>query len=303
MELRQLAALVSVAREGSFTRAADQLSLTQSAVTRQIAALEVETHSRLFDRLGRSIVLTSAGQLLLKYAQEMLRLDSEALHALEDVRSGAGGKLAVGSSSTAAAYLLPPLLQQYRRERPGVDLSVLTGPSTRVAEMTSNNEVDVGLLMDEPTASGLKSIKVAEYTIALIVYADHPLIRAAEQRKALELDEFADLPLILMQSGASLRRSVDQLLGQSRQGQNISMELDNVEAIKKMIEAHLGVSLLPIMAVKDEISAGALVALPINSPKPSKPSIVIVHREDKYVSGAMHAFIDLIRKRLPDAVD
>jgi DNA-binding transcriptional LysR family regulator len=102
-----------------------------------------------------------------------------------------------------------------------------------------------------------------------------------------------------MQRGASLRRSADLLLGQTIQNQRISMELDNVEAIKKMIEAKLGASLLPMLSVKAEISAGTLVAVPISSPAPPRPAIVIVHREEKYVIGAMREFIQLLCKEIP----
>jgi len=299
MELRQLLALVTVAETASFTKAAERLSLTQSAVTRQILALEQETHTRLLDRLGKTVVLTSAGAVLQGYALEMLRLDSEAVHALQDVRSGAGGQLVVGVSSTAAAYLLPPLLSLYRQDRPGVDLSVRTGPSGRVAELVADNQVDVGILMDEPAIAGLKSIKVAEYSISLIVYAGHPLVQATMRSgRGVNLQQVSDLPLILMQKGASLRRSADELLGQAGSEQLISMELDNVEAIKKMIEARLGVSLLPTMSVKDETASGSLIDLPIDSPNPPKPSIVVIHRQDKYVSGAMSAFINLVKSNI-----
>jgi DNA-binding transcriptional LysR family regulator len=295
LELRQLLALVTVAETESFTKAAEQLSLTQSAVTRQIAALENETHTRLFDRLGRTVVLTSAGRVLQGYAVEMLRLDTEAKHAVNDVRSGIGGKLALGASSTAAAYILPPLLQLFRRDRPGVDLSVLTGPSRRVAELVADNQVDIGMLMDEPTIGGLTSIKVADYSIALIVYPGHQLIEISRSKPlGVSLHDLGNVPLILMQPGASLRRSADEILEQSGTAPNISMELDNVEAIKKMIEQRLGVSLLPIMSVKDETASGNLVALPINAPNPPRPSIVIIHRADKYVSGAMQALIKLV---------
>jgi len=117
--------------------------------------------------------------------------------------------------------------------------------------------------MDEPAIAGLKSIKVAEYSISLIVYAGHPLVQATMRSgRGVNLQQVSDLPLILMQKGASLRRSADELLGQAGSEQLISMELDNVEAIKKMIEARLGVSLLPTMSVKDETASGSLIALP-----------------------------------------
>jgi DNA-binding transcriptional LysR family regulator len=298
LELRHLQALVCVAERASFTKAADDLSLTQSAVTRQIAALELETKARLFDRLGRQVVLTAAGVVLHEYAVEMLRLDSEAAHAVADVVVGAAGKLAVGASSTAAAYLLPSLLQEFRLVHPAVTLSVLTGPSQRVAEQVSINQVDVGLVMDDPNLGGLTAIKLADYSIALIVYPDHALMRRGQEHDSVSLEELARLPLILMQKGGGLRNSADIILRQAGPDLNISMELDNVEAIKKMTEAKLGVSLLPIMSVENEIASGTLIALPVVSPSPPCPSIVLIHRQDKYVTAIMKSFIGVASEHL-----
>jgi DNA-binding transcriptional LysR family regulator len=299
MELRQLQALVTVARTASFTKAADELYLTQSAVTRQIAALEGELRTRLFDRLGRSAVLTSAGKALEAYAREILRLDAEAVRAVQDVSSGIAGKIALGSSSTAAAYLLPQILREFRQRNPGIELSVLTGSSQHVADLIVHNNADIGIVMDKPLDDGLNTITVAEYSIALIVYPDHPLANSALGiPKDVTLRQLAELPLILMQPGSSMRRSADDLLQQAESSHYISMELDNVEAIKKMIEARLGVSLLPLMSVTNECKSGSLVALPILSPNPPRPSIAIIHRKDKFITKTMHSFISLVSERL-----
>src|SRR5579872_5806481 len=114
MELHQLEAFEAVALNRSFTRAADELCLTQPAVTRQIAALERELKTRLFDRLGRSVQLTTSGEALHRYSAEVLRLTREAERAVADVATGAAGRLAVGANSTTATYLLPPLLRRFR---------------------------------------------------------------------------------------------------------------------------------------------------------------------------------------------
>src|SRR4051794_25233141 len=114
MELRQLRTFVRVAALGSFSRAAEELMLTQPAVTRQIAALERECRTRLLERLGRRVELTPAGEMLHRYAAQMLRLEDEAARAVSDVAAGVAGRLALGASSTTAAYVLPPLLRRYR---------------------------------------------------------------------------------------------------------------------------------------------------------------------------------------------
>ena len=119
MELRQLETFVRVAELRSFTQAAELLYLTQPAVTRQVAALEAQLKTRLFDRLGRTVQLTAAGESLYRYAVEMLRLGREAERAVGDVVTGTAGRLAIGANSTTATYLLPPLLRQFRESYPG----------------------------------------------------------------------------------------------------------------------------------------------------------------------------------------
>src|SRR5580658_5361331 len=143
MQLHELEAFEAVAANRSFTRAAEALFLTQPAVTRQIASLERELKTRLFDRLGKVVALTTAGEALHRYASEILRLKHEAERAVSDVVTGSAGRIAVGANSTTATYLLPPILRQFRETQPGVELAVHTGVSAQVVEMVNANEVDV----------------------------------------------------------------------------------------------------------------------------------------------------------------
>ncbi len=293
MELRQLETFARVAALGSFTRAAEELALTQPAVTRQIAALERELHTRLLDRMGRRAQLTAAGEALYRYASEILRLTEEAQRAVADVAEGVAGRLAIGASSTAATYLLPPILSRFRDAYPGVELSVHTGYSAQIAELVAHNEVDAGVVMGSHATLGLVDVPLAESETVVVVYPDHPLAHKRSRGiRAADLDGSA---LILMEEGTMLRRYVDRLLSAAGVKEQVSMELDNVEAIKKMIEARLGISLLPRMALETEIESGRLVAMRLEDVPDARRPICLLHRRDKYLSSGLKAFIATLK--------
>src|ERR1044071_2199886 len=147
MELRQLEVFARVAQLKSITLAAEGLYLTQPAVSRSLASLERERGATLFDRLPRSMELTPAGHALLRHAQRLLLGSREAAQAVADVRSGVAGPLAVGASSSAATYVLPGLLRDYRERFPNVELSIQTGGSAHVAGLVASAAVDMGVVM------------------------------------------------------------------------------------------------------------------------------------------------------------
>lgn len=298
MELRQLETFIRVAELKSFTQAAELLYLTQPAVTRQVAALEAELKTRLFDRLGRTVQLTAAGEALYRYAVEMLRLGREAERAVADVVTGTAGRLAIGANSTTATYLLPPLLRQFREDYPGVELSLHTGVSARVVEMVLTNEVDIGLATGVAEQPGLVVTPLSEHGTSIVVYPDHPLAAKSKQQSGVRASELAGSPLILMEDGTNLRTDVDRLLAAAGIEERITMELDNVEAIKKMIEARLGISLLPLVSVAAEVESGRLIALPLIDEPNIHRRIAALHRRDKYLPTALKSFLTLLRSSL-----
>jgi len=292
MDLHQLEAFVAVVERESFTRAAETLHLTQPAVTRQVAGLELELHTRLLERMGRRVQLTASGEALYRYATEILRLCQEAERVVADVASGAAGRLAVGASSTTATYILPPLLRHFRAAHPGVELSVHTGISARVVAMVRSNVVDVGIVTGLQHEDGLVRIPLAEYATVVVVYPEHPLARNAGPIATTDLQ---GSPLILMEEGTNLRSYVDRLLSAAGVEEQVTMELDNVEAIKKMIEAGLGISLLPLISVMSEVETGRLVVLPLIDVPSAQRRIAAIHRQDKYMGTALKAFLALLR--------
>ncbi len=298
MELRELEAFATSARLRSFSRAAEELSLTQPAITRQIGALERSVKAKLFDRLARHVELTSAGLTLLPYAQEILRAASEAALAVGEVASGTSGQLSIAASSTAATYLLPPLLKKFVEHYPGVKLSVFTGSSARVADMVESNSVDIGIVMDNQQRASITRVEFAHYATPLVVYASHPL--ALVHSKPLSLSELDGVPLIVMHRGTTLRAYVDGIFSAAGMKLAISMELDNVEAIKQMVAAGLGIAILPDVGVSTPSSSTPLVALSIEDVAQTQ-SIAAIHRSDKFVTTSMRAMIEILASGLSPA--
>ncbi len=299
MELHELHAFEAVAKYRSFTRAAEALYLTQPAVTRQIGSLEAKLRTRLFERLGRTVRLTAAGEVLHRYTTEILRLAAEAESAVGDVATGAAGRLAVGASSTAATYVLPQYLRKFRENWPGVELSIHTGTSAQVVEMIVGGAVDVGVVTGYREQPGLVEIPLADYATGVVVYPEHSL--AADGRRTVKAAELAGSPLILMEEGTNLRTYVDRLLSSAGVEERVTMELDNVEAIKKMIEARLGISLLPLVTVESEVRAGRLIALTLADVPKAQRRITAIHRRDKFLSAALTAFLEVLRQQRADS--
>jgi len=311
MELHQLEAFEAVVLHQSFTRAAEALFLTQPAVTRQIATLENDLHTRLFDRMGRTVRLTAAGEALHRYAEQILRLSVEARDAIVDVEAGRAGRLAVGASITLATYVLPALLRRFRDTYSGaerVEVSIHTGVSARILDMVREGTADIGLVTgggdDAEAAEAAQAVPrdpalevraLADYATCVVTPPRHPLAN----RGRVSAAQIAPYPLILMEPGTNLRTYVDRLLSAAGVRQRVTLELDNVEAIKRMVEAELGISILPEVAVRSEVDAGRVAALTlIDTPRRTHRRIALVYRRDKYRTTAMREFLELLEREL-----
>ena len=293
MELRQLEAFATVARRASFTRAAEELHLTQPAVTRQIAALEGELGTLLFDRLGKRVTLTEAGNLLLPHAEALLRRTQEAKKAIAALKTGQRGQLRIAAASTLAAYILPPVLMRFRAAFPEIELILRTGLSARVRELVSAGQADVGFVTtegEEPAIDPQLEVRpLGGYETCLVVPLSHPL---ATQR-CVTAAALASEPLLAMEPGTSLRTYTERLLSALGIAATPTLELDSVETIKRLVEAGLGVALLPRAAVEQEEAVGRLRAITLPpTPIPSRGIALICHRQRTRFP-ALQAFLAL----------
>lgn len=285
MELHQLRSFVRVADEGSITRAAEGLYLTQPAVTQQIQGLERELGMALFDRTGRGMRLTGAGALLHGYARRILALAEECRQALADARSGSAGRLVLGAGVTTSIFHLPGWLRSFREGHPGIDVVVRTGRSREVAALALEREIDLGLVTSAVEHPDLRVVPLFEEEILLVTPPGHPLAG-----RAVPPEELSHAPLILFPQGSGFREYLDRALADAGIDADVKMEMDSAEAIKSLVAVGLGISFLPAPAVEAEVASGALARTRVEGLPPLHRSTSLLYRADRTLGAGARAF-------------
>ncbi len=293
MDLRQLATFRTVAGTLSFTRAALELNYAQSSVTAQIQALEEELGVRLFDRLGRRVVLTAAGNRLLVYAGRILKLADEARAAVAgDVEPS--GTLTVSAFETLTTYRLPPMLRAFRERYPKVRLLLRTLPVGEVREAISDGTLDAALILDDgPSPADIAAEPLVREPLVVVSWPHHPLTNA-ERVTPADLDGEA---MLLTEANCSYRVQLERALAQSGARPASSLEFSSVEAIKQCVMAGMGIAVLPLVAVRAEIERSELTAL-----RWSEPDFAITTQllwnAARWQSPALAAFLATVREVL-----
>lgn len=242
--LSQLQALAEVVQAGSFLAAARKLGLTQPAVSLRIRELEQTVGVRLIERVGKKASPTTAGATLLGFVREIEATLDEALRALAHQAGGVSGRVRLGTGATACIHLLPPLLRSVKERYPEIEITVRTGNSSEMLEALNDNALDVAVVTLPAPGRSFWVTPLIEDEMVAIFAADHA--PSSEVTPAF----FARQPaLLLYELAGNSRRLVDQWFRQSGEMAKPGMELGNIEAIKKMVGAGLGPSIVPAMAV------------------------------------------------------
>ncbi len=290
MELRQLETFRVVAGQLSFTRAAAALGYAQSSVTAQIQALEAELGAALFDRLGRRVVLTEAGQRLLGYADRLLTLAEEARTAVADGAEPAG-TLTVGAPETILTYRLPHVLQRFRSRFPRVRLVFRPTPNAELQRALSDGTLDVGFGLGEPQRPhGLAVEHLHTETLTVVAPPDHPL---AEAPRVLPADLQGET-LLLTRPGCGYRALFTATLTASGIQTAASLDFGSVEAIKQCVGAGLGIAALPGTAVIAELADRRLAGLRWSGP-PLDVSTQMLWHPARAGGAALRAFLEIAR--------
>ncbi|HYF96065.1 MAG TPA: LysR family transcriptional regulator [Symbiobacteriaceae bacterium] len=288
MEIKQLQAFTAVTRAGSFSRAAELLDYAQSSISAQIRLLEDNLGIRLFERLGRKVVLTSDGERLLPYAEQVLKLIAEAR---EMVAQSAlpRGTLRIGAPESLCIARLPPVLKEYRRRYPEVELILKLGGSADLHRWLLDNSIDASFYLDRPLISPkLMAQTLLEEPIMLLAAPDHPITTKTPLRPT----DLQGESLILTESGNSYRAVLDGFLTEAGIQPGSVLESGSIEAIKKLVISGLGVSLLPRMVVEAELQTGQLADLRWRGPDFAIRT-QLVHHKDKWLSPALQALFSL----------
>lgn len=296
MDLRQLTIFREAAKNLSFTRAAANLNYVQSNVTTQIRVLEEELGQPLFDRLGRQVVLTEAGQQLLVYAERLLRLAEEAQAAIATGMMPQG-TLRIGSSESLCIYRLPALLRAFRGLYPRVHVIFRPSSYTELRRLVHEGEIDVALMNDDPANESGPGDEVLAYEQVWMVAApDHPFAR----RAAIAPEDLDGADLLLTEPGCSYRSLFERVLNRARVYPGTVMEFNSLEAVKQCIMTGLGLSVMTAVAVAAEVEQGRLVKLPWTGPDLTVATHLIWHK-DRWLSPSLSAFLNMARDMLKSA--
>lgn len=294
METQEIITFINVARHGSFSRAAKHLGYSQAAVTIHIKNLEEELHVRLFDRLGKTISLTSHGRIFYEHAIRItndLKIARDAVRQEEDL----SGSLHIGTIDSLCSSLLPGLLLEYHRLYPKVSVSVTTDTPNALFRMLRGNELDVVYLIDEKRMeSWLDKALEEEINVVFAAIPGHPL--ADSQPHAIA--ELLDFPFILTEKDASYRKVLDYQLQLKNMEIQPLFQSNNTDLLLHMVRENLGITFLPDYTIQKDREAGTLKEILV-------PDLQIhvwqqvIHHKDKWITREMKAFFELFGSRQP----
>ncbi|MPW19173.1 LysR family transcriptional regulator [Paraburkholderia sp. CNPSo 3157] len=285
---RQLKALHTVAKLGSVSGAAEELRLTQPAVSLQIRLLEEAAGAPLLQRVGRGVQLTAAGEILARYALEILDLWNGASDDLAALHGEQGGTLRIGAITTAE-YLIPPFLVRFTEARPQVKVQFKVGNRADIIRMLATHEIDLAVMGSPPRELRTVATAFAKHPMAFVASPSHPLMK----KKRLTLGDLESANLFVRERGSGTRSTVENLFRQAGHKIHIGSELSSNEAIKQLVEAGLGISFLSLHACTLEFQAGLLALLPLPD-NPIERDWYVMHVSDKRLPRVASLFRDFL---------
>jgi DNA-binding transcriptional LysR family regulator len=288
MNLHQLRVFWEAATSGSFSAAAEKLHLTQPAITLQIKNLEDHYELKVFERIGKKIMLTEEGKVLFDFTDRILTLSRQAEEALADLKGLSRGCLRIATSFSFADYYLPALLKAFHKKYPKICIQVSAGNSSQIIENTLLHNNDIGFVANDPQNDKL----VVREFVSDILVAILPINHKLAGRESITLNELRAEPLILRERGSSYRRMVEETFSKKRISPSIIMESASTSAIKKMVQSGAGIGILSWQVVREDAKAKAFKAIEFTEVEMSHKFYLIYHKE-KYFSRALKAFVDM----------
>jgi DNA-binding transcriptional LysR family regulator len=290
MDYDQLASFLEVAKLQSFSLAAEKMFRTQPAISAQVRLLEQECGEKLFDRSGKKVLMTAAGEILHRYATQMLGLQKEALQTIAELNLTPRGKLYIGANEATCLYVLPKTFAKFKQQYPLVQISIYRNFSHKILQKVHEGAVDLGIVTLPQNADNMEILPVFRDEVQAVVPKDHPLAK----KRSVTVEEFSHYPLILPKTGHT-RVMVDRMLREFRSHLQISMELASVETIKKFVGAGLGISLISRTYAQPEVAAGLLKLIPLEGQKLYR-ELGLIYRRDRHHSLPAKVFIEVVRE-------
>jgi DNA-binding transcriptional LysR family regulator len=284
----QLNAVLAVAEEGSFVRAAERLMVSQPAISLHVAELESALKLKLFDRLPRKTRPTEAGLLLADFARRIQGIRADAVSAMADLRGARRGRLAVGATLTIGAYLLPELLGRFRRAHPQIELELVVANTEQIQQRLRDATLDVGFTEGNPGGEALKSTVFAEDELIAIVPPGHLLAK-----KRVTAARFCEFPLIAREAGSGTRAIAERALASRGITMKPALVLPQAEAIMRCVAEGLGVAIISRLAAQRDLAVGRLVHVKLSDLVIRRP-LHVERPIKRTVSPALTALLALV---------
>jgi DNA-binding transcriptional LysR family regulator len=285
-----------VAHLKSFSKAADDLFLTQPTVSGHILSLEQSLALRLFDRTSREVHLTKAGEVFLKYASKILSFRKELLNALSEFSQGIKGDLSLGASTIPGEYLVPKLMSDFKKEHPHFIIRLKIADTKEIVQHVLQDSVEFGIIGAKLNHPSLHFEKYEEDEIVVVAPSDHPLTR----KKRVNIDELSKEPWIIREEGSGTQMAVEKALrkkGKSLKQFHVVMEMGSTSSVKEGVKAKLGLAFLSKRAAEEELSQRSLSQIDVEEIEPISRQIYLVTHRGRTLSPLGMEFLRFLKRK------
>jgi DNA-binding transcriptional LysR family regulator len=289
MNLNQLKIFYLAAKHGSLSAAAEALFITQPAVTKGIQRLQEHYEIKLFNRFGKKMALTDAGEVLYGIAESIFEMENQAEESLRDFQQRKRGFIRILSSESFGSYYLPFIINRFISLNPKIRISVELLPTELIVEKTATLANDLGFISYPVPHKKLLIREVLEDSYQIIVPPKHPL----SAKSVIEPADLFGQSLIVHEKGSAPRQSTEDFLKRHGIILSIPLELSNNEAIKTSVEEGIGIAVIPRRVVSKELAMGTLKAIPLSDSTMTR-KFYLIHHKDKYISRPLQSLIDMV---------
>jgi DNA-binding transcriptional LysR family regulator len=290
INLHQLKIFHTVARSGSYSRAAAELLISQPSVSIQVGELERQLGTDLFEQVGKVVRLTEAGRVLDDYATRILALTEEARAAMDELKGLQRGRLLLGATPTPGTYLLPALLGRFKQDHPQIEIVLRIRDTRRIQEMLLQHELHVGVIGGKVVLPDIDASVWMGDELVLVVAPAHRFAALGSVRAV----DLAGQPFILRERGSGNREVVDEALHRAGVYVRPVFELEGAEMVKQAVAANLGISILSRCAVELEVEAGRLRIVPVEGLRMER-AIWLLRRRDQRLPRVAQAFLETLK--------
>jgi DNA-binding transcriptional LysR family regulator len=291
MDVRDLKVFLTVTKHLNYTRAGEEVNLSQPSVSVRIRELERELGVKLFEQLGKKIAVTDAGRLLVPYALRVIAAVEDAQQAMSELQGLERGSLRIGASTTPGMYLIPQTIARFKDRYPKIEITLGIKDTRQIELGVITNQFDFAFVGGHPTSDEIEVQRWLTDQLVLVVAPGHHLAR----RKLVKAKDLRKEKFVVREAGSATQAIAQNHLQKAGVQFETAIEMANPESVKKAVQSGLGVAFISKFAVQAELKAKLLVAVPVRDLE-IKRELTIVYRKDKHLGRAARAFIEMAAK-------